>query len=294
MENQIKISKISGKYKGSMSPNISIEKTSKNLDSHTKKPFNLSINTSNMLAKEIQSADLNVSKNDRNSWLLKDGKLIKYVTVLDKISDMKLCTVYNNWVIKDLEGWTNLLLNLINQSRMVNSTSGEIHQDNATPINNLLDKISKLELENLNLQLKLITQNKKSKAAEKQAYVTSSILEIVESDLKEANLEVIKRENQAMLESVISITEELDVLSASNADYKSKMNSDDSLILKLMTEKDELRQEQKALNNIIISPAIIPIDTQFIEVRNKILIFSDLDEKFILKEINDGTEIEFF
>lgn len=180
---------------------------------------------------------------------------------------MKLEIICNNGVIKDLESWTNLMLNLINQSRLITSQSGEMHQDSATPINVMLDKISKLETENLNLQLKLIAQSRKSKLSEKQVEEVKTKYSIVESDLIQSNTKVLEAEKSALLESVISITEELDVLTSSNMKYKSELSTDGNQILSLMKELELEKQENKDLKSILLSPCVFPLDSQLLEVR---------------------------
>lgn len=169
-------------------------------------------------------------------------------------------------MIKELESWTNLLLNLINQSRLINSQSGETHYDSATPINAMLDKISKIEVENLNLQLKLIAQSRKTKLSEKQVQEVKSKLVLMESDLAESNERLIKTEMKALLESVVSITEELDIVSASNMNFKLIIENEGNQIISLIRELEEEKQTNKDLNCILLSPCALPLDAQLLEV----------------------------
>lgn len=76
MESSLQGNNLGYKYSRVISPYTLVHKSGKNLDKlQSKKENRLSINTNNLLVKEIQSLDLNASKQDRNSWITKDGNL---------------------------------------------------------------------------------------------------------------------------------------------------------------------------------------------------------------------------
>lgn len=132
----------------------------------------------------------------------------------------------------------------------------------------MLEKITKVELENFEMQKKFIRNTKKFKEKKANKVQIKSKIDIIENDLKHFNSYKVNEEIDQLVTSIDSITEELDHLTLMNKSYISKMDNDSKTILNLMKEIEETEKENEDLKKIL---NLSPLDYYRLQYSNQIM-----------------------
>lgn len=109
-----------------------------------------------------------------------------------------------------------------------------------------------MESENLELKKKLLKEVNKNKEKEALLMELKSELEVYTSDFEDSNKERLINEKKQLMESIHSISDELDDLSERNKTLMKEVTSKKELkgILQLLEELEHLKEEQKELKVI--------------------------------------------
>jgi hypothetical protein len=156
--------------------------------------------------------------------------------------------IYQNNIIKEYESWTHLLLNIINTTK--SNTNNSTHIDYATPIQKHLEKISKLELDNYELQKKFVKQMQSNKILKHKSDHLEMQLDMIKQDVNNCNKDELKNEIASLVNNIDMITEELDHLSLCNKNYQGNLDSDSKTIIALLNTIDELEKENNDLKAV--------------------------------------------
>lgn len=166
----------------------------------------------------------------------------------DLNSELKLQIIHKANTIKEYENWTHLLLNIVNQLK---SSSGfNIHTDYATPIQKNLERISNVEDELIELQRKIIIESNKNTLKEDCLKEVNNKRRLLEEDISHSNKALLSHEIEQMMQSLNSISEELDFVSSDNSEYESKESQEIRSILKLQEDLKSLQEEKAHLLKI--------------------------------------------
>jgi hypothetical protein len=181
--------------------------------------------------------------------------------------------IQQNNVIKEYENWINLLLTLVNRTKTSDGNKRDIHNDYASQIQSYLQKLTKVEQENLMLKIKLIDINRQNKLLTKKKIDIQKKKSLVEIDVSKNTDSELIIENGKLVENLQSISEELDYLCCSNKHYKQANIDVEEVysIISLRKELTKLKIEKEKLNLISRSKDAIPLDQEMLKFNKKIL-----------------------
>lgn len=190
-------------------------------------------------------------------------------------------------IIKEYENWINLLINLINRSKAIEGKK-DTHDDYASIIQNQIQRISKIENENLELKLRLIEEakitkdleNKKKEIDKKKTLIYSDLDFINSNDDAKSNklynnnsfsyysnvIKCLKDDNIKLNKNIELILEELNKVDFINKKYETKDYSDNSIdnqILKAISLNKEIKYYKELKNKLTLlhkDTNIIPLD----------------------------------
>jgi hypothetical protein len=186
----------------------------KNNNNHNK---NLSENdNSNNLnvSNDSNSNNINNHNNDDNN-ILKD----------DELNLLKIRLMSQTNLMKEYENWINILLSIVGDNPTFDD---DVHYDMGTPIQKGLEKIEKLQEENLKIKEKLINESKKN-----ENYI--NIIEEKKKDIQFLNNyknEIennIKRDNKILKNNIQIFANEIDDLIESNKQFQNIINNNRKL-----------------------------------------------------------------
>ena len=158
--------------------------------------------------------------------------------------------IKQNNVIKEYENWINLLINLVNRSKAIEGKK-DTHDDYASLIQQQVQRIIKVENENLELKLKLIDETRKTFDIEAKRSEILKMKKMIESDIiylnendnldKRTKYNLLIDENKKLLKNIELITEELDNLYYNNKKYENSIFKEDDIVCKIYEYKQELK-----------------------------------------------------
>jgi len=213
----------------------------KNIDSFKKTNNFISLNKNND-NNIISSEDYNSNDNNNitnNNNFLKD----------DEIDLLKIRLISQNNLLKEYENWINILLSIVGDNPTFDD---DIHYDLGTPIQKGLEKIEKLQEENIKIKEKLIDETKKNE----------NYIEIIEQKKKNneflnncnnENENNIKRDNNILKNNIQIFANEIDELIESNKNCQYLINNNNKLKENenLLNELNKLKENNLKFKKLI-------------------------------------------
>ena len=214
----------------------------KNIDSFKKTNNFISLNKK---SNNIIFPSDDYDNNDNNNIKIKDNNILKD----DELDLLKIRLISQNNLLKEYENWINILLSIVGDNP---TFEDDIHYDLGTPIQKGLEKIEKLQEENIKIKEKIIDETKKNE----------NYIEIIEQKKKNneflikcnnENENNIKRDNNILKNNIQILANEIDELIESNKNCQFLINNNNKLKENenLLNEFNKLKENNLKFKKLI-------------------------------------------
>ena len=219
----------------------------KNIESFKKNNlFSLNKKNNNI----IVSSDDEYDNKENNENDINNNNILKD----DEVNLLKIRLISQNNLLKEYENWINILLSIVGDNP---TFEDDIHYDLGTPIQKGLEKIEKLQEENMKIKEKLIDETKKNE----------NYIEIIEQKKKNneflnkfnnENENIIKRDNNILKNNIQIFANEIDELIESNKNCQYLINNN----IKLKENENLINEFNKLKENNLKFKKLIEINNR--------------------------------
>jgi hypothetical protein len=193
----------------------------------------------------IVSSDDEYDNKENNENDINNNNILKD----DEVNLLKIRLISQNNLLKEYENWINILLSIVGDNP---TFEDDIHYDLGTPIQKGLEKIEKLQEENIKIKEKLIDETKKNE----------NYIEIIEQKKKNneflnnfnnENENIIKRDNNILKNNIQILANEIDELIESNKNCQFLINNNNKLKENenLLNEFNKLKENNLKFKKLI-------------------------------------------